>query len=63
MTLSFGGVTLLPNEKIAMEDLLKRADESLYRAKHKGPNQVCWFEEHPILNPDLTESHHLNGLG
>lgn len=63
VTLSFGGVTLLPNEKIAREDLLKRADESLYRAKHKGRNQVCWFEEHPILNPDLTESHHLNGLG
>jgi diguanylate cyclase (GGDEF)-like protein len=63
VTLSFGGVTLLPNEKITLEGLLKRADESLYRAKRKGRNQVCWSEDHPIPNPDLTESQHFNGLG
>lgn len=63
VTLSFGGVTLLPNERINQEELLRRADESLYRAKRKGRNQVCWFEDHPILNPNLTESKHLNGFG
>ncbi|MGB2926716.1 MAG: diguanylate cyclase [Limnothrix sp.] len=57
VTVSFGGVTLLPNEKANTDELLKRADESLYRAKRQGRNQVCWCDEQIIVGSEQNNSH------
>ncbi|PKH85090.1 GGDEF domain-containing protein [Colwellia sp. Bg11-28] len=35
------GVSELNTENTSIEDLYKRADKQLYRAKHKGRNRVC----------------------
>lgn len=40
VTISLGVSTLHPGEN-NMEDLIRRSDEALYRAKHEGKNRVC----------------------
>jgi diguanylate cyclase (GGDEF)-like protein len=40
MTVSVGTATCA-GESLAMEVLLARADEAVYRAKHEGRNRVC----------------------
>jgi diguanylate cyclase (GGDEF)-like protein len=44
-TMSFGIATLPPNEAIASDELIKRADCALYSAKNQGRNQCCVFDE------------------
>jgi len=38
------GVALYPNDGEAADQLLRRADQALYRAKHSGRNQVVLYE-------------------
>jgi diguanylate cyclase (GGDEF)-like protein/PAS domain S-box-containing protein len=38
------GVTLFQRQKDAADDLLKRADLAMYRAKARGRNTVCFFD-------------------
>jgi diguanylate cyclase (GGDEF)-like protein len=38
------GVTLFQKQKDAADDLLKRADLAMYRAKAKGRNAMCFFD-------------------
>ena len=40
VTVSIGIVTLFPNDKLSKEDLLKQADDALYRAKDLGRDCV-----------------------
>ncbi len=42
VTISIGGVTLLPKDGDRYEDYLKIADNMLYKAKHNGRNMVVW---------------------
>ncbi len=39
VTMSIGGAILLESDRTSM-DLIKRADERLYEAKHAGRNRV-----------------------
>jgi diguanylate cyclase (GGDEF)-like protein len=39
------GATLFPSEGVAVEELIKRADTAMYRAKHAGRNTIQFFEQ------------------
>jgi len=42
ITVSLGGATLRPGSNESAAELLKAADDHLYRAKHEGRNRVAW---------------------
>lgn len=44
VTISIGGVTLLPKMGDDYDDYLKIADNMLYKAKHNGRNMVVWSD-------------------
>jgi diguanylate cyclase (GGDEF)-like protein len=44
ITVSFGGATLRPGLSESAAELLKAADDNLYRAKKEGRNRVVWRE-------------------
>lgn len=44
VTISIGGVTLLPKMGDVYDDYLKIADNMLYKAKHNGRNMVVWSD-------------------
>ncbi|WP_370981084.1 putative bifunctional diguanylate cyclase/phosphodiesterase [Agaribacterium sp. ZY112] len=39
------GIALHPDNGLSSEDVVKNADIAMYRAKKKGKNQACFFEE------------------
>jgi|GEM_PF-86785 diguanylate cyclase (GGDEF) domain len=42
ITVSIGGVTLVPKGNTSLTDAMESADQLLYQAKQNGRNQVCW---------------------
>ncbi len=46
VTVSIGGVTIIPEKDSAYDFYLKVADTMLYDAKKNGRNQVVWTDEH-----------------
>jgi diguanylate cyclase (GGDEF)-like protein len=40
LTVSIGFVSLRNEEKVSVEDLIRRADQALYEAKRTGRNQL-----------------------
>lgn len=44
-TISIGALTLQPNAETTTDELLRRADRALYKAKQRGRNQVAAYEE------------------
>jgi diguanylate cyclase (GGDEF)-like protein len=51
VTMSFGVASISVDESITKEEMVKRADEALYRAKNSGKNCCCVFVDgsvHPI---------------
>jgi diguanylate cyclase (GGDEF)-like protein len=55
-TVSIGACHLLRPER-ATPDLVKRLDEALYRAKHKGRNRIEWLAEVEAVRPALQMVH------
>ncbi len=43
------GTAIYPNDANSAEDLLKCADEAMYRAKHSGKNQIAFFQSNPLI--------------
>jgi len=43
VTLSLGVASLIPSPQLSPEDLIARADQALYAAKHQGRNQAIAF--------------------
>ncbi len=41
VTISLGVATVVPGDNAACKDLIRAADDALYRAKNSGRNQVC----------------------
>jgi diguanylate cyclase (GGDEF)-like protein/PAS domain S-box-containing protein len=37
------GITLYPDDAVFIDDLLKKADQAMYAAKHQGRNRFCYF--------------------
>lgn len=50
VTMSFGGVTLVPQLASTPKALVQQADEALYLAKHNGRSQYCWHDSLPSIN-------------
>ncbi len=46
ITVSMGGIIV--KEKIDIDSIIKRTDDALYKAKERGRNRVCFYEE--LLN-------------
>src|SRR5690554_2537890 len=42
LTASLGGVSLIPSQEGSARDIIKLADDALYRAKHEGRNRCCF---------------------
>lgn len=38
------GVSIFPDHGTRIEDIIERADQALYQAKHQGRNQVCVYQ-------------------
>lgn len=45
VTVSIGGVTVMPREEDTYASCLKMADKMLYEAKNNGRNRVVWMDE------------------
>lgn len=45
VTISIGGVTVMPKAENTYESCLKMADNMLYEAKNSGRNRVVWMDE------------------
>ncbi|ATS18193.1 hypothetical protein BRW62_04850 [Parathermosynechococcus lividus PCC 6715] len=54
VTLSLGLVTLMPQVGQAVAELIRLADEQLYRAKNRGRNIYCCYPEHPASTQGET---------
>lgn len=42
ITVSIGGITLIPASHYSLEQAMEEADQLLYQAKQNGRNRVCW---------------------
>ena len=42
ITVSIGGITLIPEGQYSLEQAMETADQLLYEAKQSGRNRVCW---------------------
>jgi len=43
------GTAIYPNDANSAEDLLKCADEAMYRAKNSGKNKIAFFQSNPLI--------------
>lgn len=41
VTLTIGGIVIIPDEDVVMETIISQADTALYKAKDLGRNQTC----------------------
>ena len=57
VTLSLGLACVIPRHHLEANDLILRADQSLYRAKHQGRNQLAYDDlDLVVLAPDSLEN-------
>ena len=43
------GTAIYPNDANSAEDLLKCADEAMYRSKNSGKNKISFFQSNPLI--------------
>lgn len=51
------GIALTPNDADSAEALIKYADIAMYRAKHEGRNQLCYFE--PAMQQQFSRNYQI----
>ncbi len=45
VTISIGGVSLIPDIVASVDSVTQKADKALYQAKEQGRNKVCFYQE------------------
>ncbi|WP_294404448.1 diguanylate cyclase [uncultured Clostridium sp.] len=56
------GIAMSNNERISSEEIVKRADQALYRAKHEGKNRCILWDGESGISSNTNTSSELSGV-
>ena len=56
------GIAMSNNERISSDEIVKRADQALYRAKHEGKNRCILWDGESGISSNTNTSNELSGV-